>query len=128
MYERLNFLRNSNWGPFQSDGSGLVDWTKMEALATVMGANLREALAEDWAEDERDGIELPEGWDSTRSGDQEQSGETASSQHDWAGVEATAWVGTYAFLDFRVWEHYNLHRRKGYHPSLHGEGESVGDC
>lgn len=126
VYERLNFLGESKWGPFKSDGSGRVSWTKVEALAIVMGANLRDALADDWGDDEKEGVELPEGWESTRGGEPaEKAGETS---RDWAGVEATSWVGTYSFLDFRVWEHYNLHRRSGYHPTLEGEGESVGDC
>lgn len=64
------------WGPFMSDGSGRVDWVKVHALGLVMGVNLKEAREEGWGERQ---VEIPEGWDSTRS--------SAGQGRDWAGVE-----------------------------------------
>lgn len=35
VYETQNCTRQTGWGPFKSDGSGEVDWVKMEVSSTV---------------------------------------------------------------------------------------------
>ncbi|KAJ8292482.1 hypothetical protein OF846_004260 [Rhodotorula toruloides] len=78
VYERVNYLRPSFFGPFMGDGSGRVDWRKVEAIAIVMGANLEDAQALGWGTDPFDGDEddegfeaeketvVPRGWGATR--------------------------------------------------------------
>ncbi|BGP26867.1 F-box domain, Skp2-like domain protein [Rhodotorula toruloides] len=76
VYERVNYLRSSFFGPFTGDGSGRVDWRKVEAIAIVMGANLEDAQALGWGTDPFDGDDeevesedetvVPRGWRATR--------------------------------------------------------------
>ncbi|KAL8276956.1 hypothetical protein RQP46_010684 [Phenoliferia psychrophenolica] len=124
VYSQANFLRASNWGPFVAGTGGskangvVVDWRKLESLAVVMAANLKEMEGTGWGGEE---VEVPSGWESTRPGEVPEG-------RDWAGVEAQTFVGTYAFLDYRSFEHYNFHRSNNYTPSLEDESEAVGDC
>ncbi|GAA5928493.1 hypothetical protein JCM3775_000629 [Rhodotorula graminis] len=143
VYEQSNFRRDSLYGPFMNDGSGRVDWRKVEALASVCGANLAEAISLGWGtEDDDDGggggggeqddgdeggpIVPPSGWPSTRA---HSAGpvRTDPAGRDWAGVTHPAgWRGTYAFLHWPTWHHFNRHR-DGPPPSLAHEHEAVGD-
>lgn len=75
VYERVNYLRSSFFGPFMGDGSGRVDWLKVEAIAILMGANLEDAQALGWGMDPLDGEDedgsedetvVPRGWGATR--------------------------------------------------------------
>ncbi|KAI5478704.1 F-box domain, Skp2-like domain protein [Pseudohyphozyma bogoriensis] len=138
LYDMNNFSRSSSWGPFLSNSSTIsngrgwkVDWKKLEALAVVMGANLDEAIGmgglrgEGWGDNGGVGeVERPRGWESTREG----KGKEGGLERDWAGVEDGAFLGTYAFLDYRTFEHFNYHRNARYTPSLEDETEAVGDC
>lgn len=129
VYEASNFDLHSAHGPFvkmhKGHKGGLqVDWRKMEALASVMAANLNEE-GEEWGQGEK----RPAGWSSTRS-DVPAAGST--NERDWAGIESGLWRGTYAFLDFRSFDHFNNHRGLGGDspdgiPSLANEMEAVGD-
>lgn len=118
VYDRRNWLKRSQYGPFQNAGTGFVDWRKLEALSVVMGNNIQESITLGWAED---GSSCPSGFASTRPG-------PGGKGRDWAGVESHEWRGTYSFLDFRSWDEYNFHRQRGQLPSLEDESEAVGDC
>ncbi|KAH8811386.1 hypothetical protein F5884DRAFT_749771 [Xylogone sp. PMI_703] len=41
VYDLRNYTAASEWGPFLDDGSGRVDWEKLEAVMIVLGHNLR---------------------------------------------------------------------------------------
>lgn len=41
VYDLRNYTLGSMWGPFKADGSGEVDWEKVEAIMVVLGYNLR---------------------------------------------------------------------------------------
>ncbi|BGP50756.1 hypothetical protein JCM10450v2_006682 [Rhodotorula kratochvilovae] len=146
VYERANFLREALYGPFMGDGSGRVDWRKVEAIAIVMSANVDSARTFGWgteraggggaagagagaaAEDGDDPVVPPRGWNSTRPGSASALSAEADPR-DWAGVTHPAgWRGTYAFLNFPSWVHWNFHRGGGFVPSLADEHEAVGDC
>ncbi|ORY84727.1 hypothetical protein BCR35DRAFT_303076 [Leucosporidium creatinivorum] len=150
VYEAQNCTRECGWGPFKEDGSGDVDWVKLEALSVVMGAGLTEAESMGWglnAEDDEEADEgagiIPRGWESTRPGEQVKEG------RDWAGIEDSEWRGTYQFLDYRAFEHYkysrpsstkrcsafansslsnSFHRSQTWKPTLEDESEAIGDC
>jgi len=134
VYEQSNFRRDSLYGPFMNDGSGRVDWRKLEALAIVCGANLDEAVTIGWGQvdgdDDGDGddgpLVPPRGWSSTRP---HSAGpvRTDPAGRDWAGVtHPGGWRGTYSFLHWPTFAHYNFHRH-GPAPSLAHEHEAVGD-
>ncbi|RYO77957.1 hypothetical protein DL764_010161 [Monosporascus ibericus] len=42
VYDLRQYTEDSMWGPFMDDGSGDVDWEKMEAIMIVLGANLKQ--------------------------------------------------------------------------------------
>ncbi|GAA5955338.1 hypothetical protein JCM21900_005775 [Sporobolomyces salmonicolor] len=128
VYERLNFLRPAQYGPFLNGGGGKVDWRKVEAIAMVMGANMDDARTMGWGvEDAAEGDEtvVPSGWASTRSGS---AAVAARDPRDWAGIATHEWRGSYAFLDYRTYVHFNLHRSRTSIPTLAEETEAVGDC
>lgn len=118
----LTLLSRSQFGPFQNSSTGLIDYKKLQALQVVMRCNLSEALEEGWGNESGQIIQLPTGFESTRSRPEEIIG------RDWAGVETFNWRGTYSFLDFRVWHAFNsISNRRGV-VDLENEGEAVGDC
>ncbi|RFU35017.1 hypothetical protein B7463_g1330, partial [Scytalidium lignicola] len=41
VYDLRNYTDAAGWGPFLNDGSGRVDWEKLEAVMIVLGHNLR---------------------------------------------------------------------------------------
>ncbi|KAK6339992.1 hypothetical protein TWF730_001768 [Orbilia blumenaviensis] len=41
VYDLRNYDTNTMWGPFRADGSGRVDWEKMEAIMIVLGFNMK---------------------------------------------------------------------------------------
>ncbi|GAA6018904.1 hypothetical protein JCM10207_009190 [Rhodosporidiobolus poonsookiae] len=133
VYEKLNCVRLASWGPFMPDGSGRVDWRIVEALMLVMRANLDDAAALGWGtenDDEDDGeTVIPEGWEATRAGSAG-AGEVGTERdpRDWAGVETHEWRGTYAFLHWPTFVHFNRHRSGTFPPTLADEHEAVGDC
>ncbi|GAA5853787.1 hypothetical protein JCM8547_007449 [Rhodosporidiobolus lusitaniae] len=131
VYEKLNASRMAAWGPFMNDGSGRIDWRKVEALALVMTSNMSDAEDLGWGSEEGDEHEggrtvVPRGWKMTRP--ESARVRTDKDGRDWAGIESQEWRGTYAFLHFPVWHHYNFHRSPHYAPSLAEEHEAVGDC
>ncbi|BGP19162.1 hypothetical protein JCM10213v2_007249 [Rhodosporidiobolus nylandii] len=129
VYEKGNFSRLTGWGPLMSDGSGRVDWRKVEALAMVMKANMSDAESLGWGDDheEDDKAVIPGGWGSTRRGSAGPV-RTDAGGRDWAGVESREWRGSYAFLHFPIWHHFNFHRSGPFTPTLADEHEAVGDC
>ncbi|KAK4055006.1 hypothetical protein OIO90_003347 [Microbotryomycetes sp. JL221] len=136
VYEAAWVCEKRNFGPFNEinpqDGSYTVNWPKLEALTIVMAANLRDAAEFGWGGSE-DGtkLELPLGWSGTRRyAAPPGTNGLGPSGRDWAGIEDCVFNGTYAFLDYRSFSHYNFHRRqmRNMIPSLEGEDEAVGDC
>ncbi|GAA5821797.1 hypothetical protein JCM11251_001029 [Rhodosporidiobolus azoricus] len=109
VYEKSNYTRLNAWGPFLPDGSGKVDWRVVEAVAVVMGSELGDAVGMGWGtEGEREGDEtrVPRGgWEVSRPG-----GARTVKGRDWAGIEGKEWRGTYAFLHWPIWYHFNFHR------------------
>ena len=41
VYDLRNYTDKTMWGPFMEDGSGNVDWERVEAIMVVLGYNLR---------------------------------------------------------------------------------------
>ncbi|GAA5949318.1 hypothetical protein JCM3765_003369 [Sporobolomyces pararoseus] len=132
VYERLNFTKSSAYGPLKSDGSGLVDYRKVEAIQILMNANLEEAKTMGWGQESGEEETVsPTGWSSTRTGSASSSLKLEGKEvdeRDWAGITTHEWRGTYAFLHFPVYHSFNHHRTSTYIPSLAEESEAVGDC
>ena len=42
VYDLRQYTRKTMWGPFMADGSGRVDWEKVEAVMIAIGANLKQ--------------------------------------------------------------------------------------
>lgn len=101
VYDRRNFLKRSNYGPFSNDGTGRVDWIKLEGLSLVMSQNLRESMTLGWDNDGKVTVPLA-GWEDTRPGSaalskvvvgqgEDEAGKEKEKvvDRDWAGVEST---------------------------------------
>lgn len=41
LYDLRNYTQKTMWGPFKEDGSGDVDWERMEAIMIVLSHNLK---------------------------------------------------------------------------------------
>lgn len=41
VYDLRNYTDETMWGPFMEDGSGKVDWERVEAIMVVLGFNMR---------------------------------------------------------------------------------------
>lgn len=152
VYTRANWTRHSGYGPFQSDGSGRVDWRKVEALAIVAGANLADGRAMGWGRPPRTttpaappahlrgsgatasssasrGPEVgpaipPRGWASSRP---LSAGPVRADPEgrDWSGLTTHELVGSYMFLHYPTF----LAFQSPYSPPpLGDEDEAVGDC
>ncbi|KAF3923804.1 hypothetical protein ABW21_db0200211 [Orbilia brochopaga] len=46
VYDLGNYNSNTMWGPFRADGSGRVDWEKMEAIMIVLAYNMNLTVEE----------------------------------------------------------------------------------
>ncbi|KAF3913673.1 hypothetical protein AA313_de0200357 [Arthrobotrys entomopaga] len=46
VYDLRNYDANTLWGPFRADGSGRVDWEKMEAIMIVLAYNMNVLVEE----------------------------------------------------------------------------------
>ncbi|KAK6344576.1 hypothetical protein TWF718_006536 [Orbilia javanica] len=46
VYDLRNYDTNTMWGPFRPDGSGRVDWEKVEAIMIVLGFNMKVLVEE----------------------------------------------------------------------------------
>jgi hypothetical protein len=141
VYTRANWTRHACYGPFQSDGSGRVDWRKVEALAIVAGANFSDARAMGWGRPPRlhrqggmgqqggDDSEFgpavpPRGWSSSRP---LSAGPVRFDPEgrDWSGLTSHELVGSYMFLHYPM---YIAIQSGTSSLSLEDEDEAVGDC
>lgn len=151
VYTRANWTRLSHYGPFRSDGSGRVDWRKVEALAIVAGANIRDASAMGWGEPpaaQGFGATTPVTWSTARGVPAQVPPEVAtavaptgwtatrplsagpvradSSNRDWSGLTSHELVGTYFFIHYPTYMAFQSQTRA---PVILGdEDEAVGDC
>lgn len=128
VYERLNFTRSSSYGPLSSN-SNQIDYRKVSAISLLMSANLEDAKSLGWGQESpEDPTVPPTGWESTRIHSARTGPEVKIDERDWAGVTTHEWRGTYSFLHYPVYHHFNHHRNGGFIPSLSEENEAVGDC
>lgn len=151
VYTRGNWTRLSHYGPFRSDGSGRVDWRKVEALAIVAGANIRDASPMGWGDPpaaQGFGATAPATWSSTRGSAAQEPPEIAaavaptgwtatrplsagpvcadSSNRDWSGLTSHELVGSYFFIHYPTYMAFQSQSRV---PIVLGdEDEAVGDC
>ncbi|BGP57586.1 hypothetical protein JCM8202v2_005230 [Rhodotorula sphaerocarpa] len=123
VYTRANWTRSSLYGPFKADGSGRVDWRKVEALAIVAGANILDAGHMGWGQpptprrrDEGDATTRPHSAGPARAD---------PAGRDWSGLTSHELVGTYMFLHYPVYLAFQSRRSL---MLLGDEDEAVGDC
>ncbi|GAA5988845.1 hypothetical protein JCM10908_006195 [Rhodotorula pacifica] len=148
VYTRANWTRHSWYGPFKSDGSGRVDWRKVEALAIVASANVVDARAMGWG---RPGASIPmpgggarassahlprgeqgdlgpavppRGWSATRP---LSAGRVRADPEgrDWSGLTTHENAGSYMFLHYPT---YLAFQSRQSALMLGDEDEAVGDC
>ncbi|KAF2490615.1 hypothetical protein BU16DRAFT_622197 [Lophium mytilinum] len=106
---------DADHGPFIKDLSGQVNWTSLEAIASLMSRNF------DSAKDVH--LETPTGF---RNNLRHLSPQNPEFPGDWAGVSGK-WIGTYAFLDYRDLVHYNFAPGPEHGAGLESYEEATGD-
>ncbi|KAM0325480.1 hypothetical protein ACHAQA_007467 [Verticillium albo-atrum] len=112
VYDLRQHTAGTFWGPFLEDGSGRVDWERVEAVMVVLGANMRQARA---------GGSVWGGWDvpfagswpgswfgdyGWRSG-QPSEGLSSVALEDPYGVSGT-WLRVVCFIDYNDFFAYNF--------------------
>ena len=107
---------DADYGPFQKDKSGLINWQALEAVTSLMIRNFDAVRS--------DHLRTPRGFQYNLPNLIPKN----SLPDDWAGVSG-AWVGTYAFLDYRDLVHYNFAHQPGHPqgPGLDTYEEACGD-
>ena len=106
---------DAEYGPFNKDGSGTVNWQAVEAISSLMHRVFDTALK---------GYHLqPTGYHLHVPRIQPTN---PTVPEDWAGVTGT-WAGTYAFLDYRALVHYNFAHTLEHHLDLGNYEEACGD-
>lgn len=106
---------DTDYGPFQRHGNGLINWNILEAVCTVIRLNF-ELVA--------DGrVQVPDGLFRAAPGIFQCQ---PSHPEDWARVSGS-WLGTYSFLDYSDLFHFNIGYRPGPRPTLDGHLEACGD-
>lgn len=115
VYTWLGTDVSAEYGPFLKDGSGEINWQTLEAIMSLMQRIF------DIARQQLDLYQMPSGFTNTIPGCI-----PSKSSADWAGVER-AWVGTYAFLDYRALVHYNFTHHVQRPANLGYNEEACGD-
>ncbi|OCL02427.1 hypothetical protein AOQ84DRAFT_434385 [Glonium stellatum] len=106
----------ADYGPFRKDKSGLINWQVLEAVSSLMIRNFETVKV--------DHLRTPTGFRYNLPNIIPKN----SLPDDWAGV-CNAWIGTYAFLDYRDLVHYNFAHQPGHPqgPGLDTYQEACGD-
>lgn len=105
----------ADFGPFNKDGTGTVNWQAVEAISSLMHRIFDTALKAYQLSPTGFDIHVP----------QTQPKDPANPK-DWAGV-TSIWVGTYAFLDYRALVHYNFSHSLEHPLDLGNYEEACGD-
>ncbi|KAF2257779.1 hypothetical protein CC78DRAFT_178852 [Lojkania enalia] len=106
---------NADYGPLEKDGSGTVNWQMLEAIMSLMIRIFNHARGSSYR--------LPSGF---RNNVPNSIPLNPALPGDWAGV-TTAWVGTYAFMDYRALVHYNFANNLEFPMDLGSYDEACGD-
>lgn len=116
VYDWSRIGLDNDYGPFNRDGSGLVDWSLLEGVYSVIARNFVMCV---------DGrIAIPQGFCYSIP---HRTLIDPTTPADWARVTGS-WLGTYSFLDyadlfaFNTWDDH-----LGARPSLDDETEDYGD-
>ncbi|KAH7116980.1 hypothetical protein B0J11DRAFT_106036 [Dendryphion nanum] len=116
VYSWLGTNETSEHGPFLRDGSGMVNWQLLEATTSLMHRifDIARKLYH---------YRMPSGFENNYPCCLPPN---VSMVEDWAGV-GRAWIGTYAFLDYRALVHYNFADRLEHPTDLGHQEEACGD-
>ncbi|KAL1608199.1 hypothetical protein SLS60_003138 [Paraconiothyrium brasiliense] len=106
---------DAEYGPFQKDGSGAVNWQSVEAISSLMHRIFDTALKAYHLHPTGFDVHVPR-----------KQPIDAAVPLDWAGVTGT-WAGTYAFLDYRALVHYNFAHNLEHPLDLGNYEEACGD-
>ncbi|KAF2004482.1 hypothetical protein P154DRAFT_44589 [Amniculicola lignicola CBS 123094] len=107
---------NADYGPFDNDKSGKINWEMLEAITSLMHRI--------FAATRSTGLfSIPSGFSSGVPYCLPQSPHQGK---DWAGI-TNLWLGTYAFLDYRALVHYNFANNLEYPMDLGVYEEACGD-
>ncbi|KAM0277688.1 hypothetical protein ACHAQH_005631 [Verticillium albo-atrum] len=105
VYDLRQHTAGTFWGPFMEDGSGRVDWERVEAVMVVLGGNMRQARA---------GGSVWGGWDMPFAGSWPGSWLGSSMRilngaglEDPYGVGGT-WLRVVCFIDYNDFFAYNF--------------------
>ena len=106
---------STDYGPFNLNGSGKVNWQLLEGICSTISRNFYRCA---------DGrIIMPEGFHYSIP---YRTLDDPTVPEDWAGAQG-AWLGTYAFLDYADLYQFNIGHRPGQRPNLEDEPEACGD-
>lgn len=96
VYDWALTTAKSEWSPCKDDGSGEVDWKRLEAIMTVCIRSFQTSL--------RGRLVLPQGF---KYSIPHRTLRPLSAPHDWARVTGN-WCGTYVFLNWEDLLEYNM--------------------
>lgn len=116
VYSWLGTDESAEHGPFLKDQSGEVNWQTLEAIMSLMQRIFDIARQPNL-------YRMPSGFENSAPLCLPPN---ISTPGDWAGVER-AWVGTYAFLDYRSLVHYNFSQNMQQPTDLGHHEEACGD-
>ncbi|KAK5946384.1 hypothetical protein PMZ80_000527 [Knufia obscura] len=105
---------SNEFGPFKRDGSGEVDWRRLEAVCTVVTRQFALAV--------RGRMTLPQGFCFSLP---YRTLVDPTVPEDWAGVQGN-WCGTYVFLHFEDLVEFNAFQNAANRPTLENGPEACG--
>ncbi|PVI02790.1 hypothetical protein DM02DRAFT_612768 [Periconia macrospinosa] len=106
----------AEYGPFNRDSSGTVNWQTVEAISSLMHRIFEMPLEMYSLTSFGFPMNIPRAIPATAE----------ISNHDWAAVTGL-WLGTYAFLDYRALVHFNIAHNQEYPLDLGEYEEACGD-
>jgi hypothetical protein len=106
----------AEFGPFNRDSSGTVNWQTVEAISSLMHRIFEMPLKMYELTSYGFPMNIPRAIPASPD----------NLKHDWAGVTGL-WLGTYAFIDYRALVHFNIAHNQEYPVDLGEYEEACGD-
>ncbi|KAM3499304.1 hypothetical protein MY11210_009621 [Beauveria gryllotalpidicola] len=130
VYDMRGHTERTGWGPFRDDGSGRVDWEKVEAVMVVLGYNIQSKRFVSKL--------FSDVWNTPFSGSWSQSfmqTPALSPAHELSSLELSdpygvtgTWYRVVCFLDYNDFINYNFPMGGSFPENLPRPGISVGEA
>jgi len=115
VYDWASTGPEAEYGPFENNGSGNVNWPMLEALSSLMHRVFDTSLKDYRLQHSGFRTNMPAAIP-----------RNPNYPKDWAGATGQ-WLGTYAFLDYRTLVHYNFAHDRQHPLDLGNHEEACGD-